>query len=87
MQTEKTYEVVRSDEEWRRMLTPEQYEVMRRQGTEAPGSCALLREDRSGLFSCAGCGPPALQVNRQIRKRDGLAEFSTTPCPDRSKRR
>jgi peptide-methionine (R)-S-oxide reductase len=45
-----------SDEEWRRRLTPEQYRVMRRHGTEPPGSCGLLVEERPGTFRCAGCG-------------------------------
>jgi peptide-methionine (R)-S-oxide reductase len=41
---EKVYPVTRTDAEWRRMLTPDQYDVMRGHGTEAPGSCALLLE-------------------------------------------
>src|SRR5215204_3799336 len=43
--------VVKSDEEWRRQLTPEQYEVTRRKGTEAPGSSPLTDEHRRG--TCA----------------------------------
>ena len=53
---DESYEVTRTDEEWRTLLTPEQYQVMRRHGTERPGSCALLHEKRRGVFSCAGCG-------------------------------
>ena len=45
---EKVYPVTRSDAEWRRLLTPDQYDVMRGHGTEAPGSCALLVEKRPG---------------------------------------
>ena len=55
---DKPYAVTRSDAEWRQILTPEQYDVMRHHGTEAPGSCALLAEKRPGQFSCAGCGQP-----------------------------
>jgi peptide-methionine (R)-S-oxide reductase len=51
----KTYPVTRTDAEWRRLLTPEQYQVMRGHGTERPGSCALLAEHRPGTFYCAGC--------------------------------
>ena len=40
--TAETFPITRSDEEWRRLLTPEQYRVMRGHGTEPPGSCALL---------------------------------------------
>ena len=53
---QKTFAVQRTDEEWRRILTPEQYYVMREHGTERPGSCALLHEKRAGTFTCAGCG-------------------------------
>ena len=45
---DKTYPVTHTDAEWRRILTPEQYDVMRGHGTERPGSCALLAEKRAG---------------------------------------
>src|SRR5262249_9822835 len=53
---DKRFAVTHTDEEWRRLLTPEQYQVLRGHGTEAPGSCALNYEKRSGTFVCAGCG-------------------------------
>ena len=52
------YPVTRSDAEWRAMLTPQQYQVMRGHGTERAGSCALLHEHRAGTFACAGCETP-----------------------------
>ncbi len=45
--TVKTYPVTHSDAEWRKILTPEQYQVLRRHATERPGSCALLQEHRA----------------------------------------
>ena len=54
----KQYAVTHTDEEWRRLLTPEQYEVLRGHATEAPGSCALNFEKRHGTFVCAGCAHP-----------------------------
>jgi peptide-methionine (R)-S-oxide reductase len=54
----KHYPVTHTDAEWRKLLTPEQYRVMRGHGTEAPGSCALNYEKRAGTFSCAGCEQP-----------------------------
>ncbi len=45
-----------SDEEWRRTLTPEQYRVLREQGTEAPFSGELVNETRDGVYACAACG-------------------------------
>jgi peptide-methionine (R)-S-oxide reductase len=58
----KAYAVTHSDAEWRQILTPDQYDVMRAHGTEAPGSCALLLEKRPGRFSCAGCGQPLFDL-------------------------
>ena len=55
---DKRFAVTHTDAEWRRLLTPEQYQVLRGHGTEAPGSCALNYEKRAGAFSCAGCEQP-----------------------------
>src|ERR1041385_1508991 len=51
----KQYPVSHSDAEWRKLLTREQYQIMRQHGTEMPGSCALLHEKRAGTFHCAAC--------------------------------
>jgi peptide-methionine (R)-S-oxide reductase len=67
--------VTRSDAEWRRMLTPEQYQVMRQHGTEAPGTCALLREQRPGRFACAGCGQPLFEAGRKFESGTGWPSF------------
>lgn len=50
-----TFEVVRSDEEWRRLLTPAQYSVLRKAQTERAGSSPLNGEKRAGTYHCAGC--------------------------------
>ncbi|HJY18606.1 MAG TPA: peptide-methionine (R)-S-oxide reductase, partial [Xanthobacteraceae bacterium] len=52
----KHYPVTHTDAEWRKILTPEQFHIMREHGTERPGSCALNYEKRAGAFYCAGCG-------------------------------
>src|SRR5208282_3295220 len=49
MQT-KHYPVTHTDAEWRKLLTPEQYDILRGHGTERPGSCALNHEKRPGAF-------------------------------------
>jgi peptide-methionine (R)-S-oxide reductase len=49
------FKVTHTDEEWQKLLTPQQYAVLRQQGTEAPGSSPLLNEHRAGTFACAGC--------------------------------
>jgi peptide-methionine (R)-S-oxide reductase len=50
------FEVVRTEAEWRQLLTPAQFQVLRRHGTEPPGSSPLNGEKRAGDFLCAGCG-------------------------------
>jgi peptide-methionine (R)-S-oxide reductase len=45
-----------SDEEWKKKLTPEQYEVLRGKGTEAPFTGKLLYNDKAGSYTCAACG-------------------------------
>jgi peptide-methionine (R)-S-oxide reductase len=72
----KTFEVTRSEEEWRRLLTPEQYAVMRGHGTERPGSCALNFEKRPGAFSCAGCGQPLFVSKMKFESGTGWPSFN-----------
>ncbi|TMJ31864.1 MAG: peptide-methionine (R)-S-oxide reductase MsrB [Alphaproteobacteria bacterium] len=73
---QKTFEVIRSDEEWRRRLTPEQYDIMRRHGTERAGSCALNYEKRPGTFSCAGCGQPLFTSKKKFESGTGWPSFN-----------
>ena len=54
-QAAERFEVTRTDEHWRRTLTPDQYKVLRKHGTERAGSSPLDREKRTGTFACAGC--------------------------------
>ena len=75
-----SYPVSHSDAEWRQLLTPDQYQVMRRHGTEAPGSCALLREKRQGRFSCAGCGQPLFESGGKFESGTGWPSFDA-PVP------
>jgi peptide-methionine (R)-S-oxide reductase len=72
----KRFNVTRSDAEWRQILTPEQYRVMRGHGTEAPGSCALLHEKRAGTFSCAGCGQPLFASTLKFESGTGWPSFN-----------
>jgi peptide-methionine (R)-S-oxide reductase len=70
-----TFEVVKSDEEWRRQLTPEQYHVLREHGTEHAGSCALLREKRAGTFRCVACGNPLFKSGPKFESGTGWPSF------------
>ncbi len=68
-------EINRSDEEWRRSLTDEQYRVLRQQGTEAPGSSPLLDEHRPGTFRCAACGAPLFESDTKFESGSGWPSF------------
>ncbi|MDH4987668.1 peptide-methionine (R)-S-oxide reductase MsrB [Aminobacter anthyllidis] len=72
----KTYAVTRTDAEWRALLTPEQYQVMRNHGTERPGSCALLYEKRAGTFTCAGCDQPLFESKLKFESGTGWPSFN-----------
>jgi peptide-methionine (R)-S-oxide reductase len=68
--------VTRTDAEWRSLLTPEQYAVMRGHGTERPGSCALLHEKRQGTFACVGCGQPLFRSTVKFESGTGWPSFN-----------
>jgi len=74
--TGKAFVVSHSDEEWRRLLTPEQYRVMRGHGTEPPGSCALLQEKGPGFFVCAGCGQHLFASGKKFESGTGWPSFN-----------
>jgi peptide-methionine (R)-S-oxide reductase len=69
------YEVAYTDEEWRKLLTPEQYHVLRREGTERPFTSALLNEHRAGTFSCAGCDLPLYSSKTKFESGTGWPSF------------
>ena len=70
------YPVTRTDVEWRKRLSPEQYAVMRNHGTERPNSCALLLEKRPGVFECAGCDTPLFESKLKFESGTGWPSFT-----------
>jgi len=77
---EKRFPVTHSDEEWRKLLTPEQYDILRGHGTERPGSCALNYEKRAGTFSCVGCGQELFASKKKFESGTGWPSFND-PVP------
>ena len=67
--------VVRTDEEWRRMLTAEQYRVTRQKGTEAPGSSPLLKNYAKGTYVCVGCALPLFSSKTKYDSHTGWPSF------------
>jgi peptide-methionine (R)-S-oxide reductase len=71
----KEFEVNKSDAEWRRLLTPAQYRVLRREDTEPAGSSPLLYEHRKGVFVCAGCELPLFRSDTKFDRGTGWPSF------------
>jgi peptide-methionine (R)-S-oxide reductase len=66
------------DDEWRKRLDPEAYQVLRHEGTEYAGTSALNEEKRSGTYVCAGCGTPLFKSEMKFNSGTGWPSFFTT---------
>jgi peptide-methionine (R)-S-oxide reductase len=71
------FEVNHTDDEWRRILTPTQYAILRQADTERPYSSPLNNEHRAGIFSCAGCQLPAYASSTKFDSHTGWPSFWT----------
>jgi peptide-methionine (R)-S-oxide reductase len=69
------YRVVHSDAEWRKLLSPAAYDVLRREGTEPPFTSPLLHEKRAGMFHCAGCALPLYSSATKFDSGTGWPSF------------
>ena len=69
------YEVIRTEAQWRKLLTSEQFHVLREAGTERPFSSPLNKEKRAGVFSCAGCGLPLFASRTKFDSGTGWPSF------------
>jgi peptide-methionine (R)-S-oxide reductase len=69
------YEVTHSEDEWRKLLTPAQYKVLREEGTERPFTSPLLEEHRAGTFTCAGCELPLFASKTKFESGTGWPSF------------
>jgi peptide-methionine (R)-S-oxide reductase len=67
--------MTKTEEEWRRDLSPEQFRVLREHGTEPRGSSALDKEKREGVFKCAGCGKPLFESATKYDSGTGWPSF------------
>ena len=77
-------EVVRTDAEWRAALGPEAYRVLRRSGTEAPGTSRYVHPpaDTRGLYRCAGCDAELFHTADQFDSGTGWPSFTSSASPD-----
>ncbi len=71
----RAYEVTRTEAEWKKLLKPDQYHVLREAGTEYPGSSPLNKEKRAGTFQCAGCGLALFSSKTKFDSGTGWPSF------------
>jgi peptide-methionine (R)-S-oxide reductase len=69
------FEIEKTDEEWRAQLTPQQYQILRKEGTERPWTSPLLKEHRKGIFACAGCDLPLFSSATKFESGTGWPSF------------
>lgn len=65
-----------SDGEWRKRLSPGAYNVLRREATERAWTSPLLKEQRRGIFACAGCGQPLFRSSAKYDSGTGWPSFT-----------
>ena len=70
-----TFEVTKTEDEWRKVLKPEQFAVLREENTERPFTSALLDEHRKGTFNCAGCDLPLYASETKYESGTGWPSF------------
>jgi len=71
----KEKKVIKSDEEWRAQLAPEEYAVLRGRGTEMPFTGKLLDNKSEGVYVCAGCGSPLFDSGAKFDSGSGWPSF------------
>lgn len=73
--TEGVFEITKTPEEWKKILSPEAFAVLREESTERPFTSALLEEKRKGTFNCAGCDLPLFASETKYESGTGWPSF------------
>jgi peptide-methionine (R)-S-oxide reductase len=71
-----TFPISRSEDEWRQLLDPAQFHVLRKHGTERAGTSKLNGEKRQGTFVCAGCAKPLFAAATKFESGTGWPSFT-----------
>jgi len=69
------FEITKTEEEWRKILTPEQFYVLRQQGTESPHTSPLDKQYAKGTYICAGCNLPLFSSETKFNSGTGWPSF------------
>ena len=70
------FEITKTDEEWRTVLTEQQYFILRKAGTERPFTSPYLNEKRAGLYHCAGCNLALYDARSKYDSKTGWPSFT-----------
>ena len=70
-----TEKIARTDEEWRKLLTPEQYAVLRQHATERPFTGEYVKTKTPGVYTCAACGQELFAANTKFESGTGWPSF------------
>ena len=73
--TEETFEITHSDAEWRKLLTADQFAILRKSDTERPFTSPLLHETRKGVFACVGCDLDVFASDTKFDSGTGWPSF------------
>ena len=73
--SDKQFEVTKTEQEWKETLTPEQFNVLRKHGTERAGTSPLDKQYGEGIYTCAGCGQPLFTSETKYDSRTGWPSF------------
>lgn len=66
--------LIKTNEEWKKILTPEQYHILREKGTEIPGTCAFSIK-KQGIYYCVACNNPLFISNKKFESGTGWPSF------------
>lgn len=72
----------KTEEEWRKILTPEQYHILREQGTEIPFTGSLLHNTKKGIYVSVGCNKPVFRSEQKYDSGTGWPSFTAPISPD-----
>ena len=72
---EMTFEITKTDEEWKKILTPEQFQVLRKHGTERAGTSSLDKRYDPGTYDCAACDLPVYSSETKFNSGTGWPSF------------